>query len=169
MEKDYFQSHFGPISTNRVSSKSLSYNHFLSIPFWSDFNEGSLKDFYGAPVIGRTIKIEVASPNFTRVYNITTDSSGNFKFEVDMAKGIEYKVTYTFEGDDTYVETSTSKTFLVEQLLPAPPAPTEPLLIVAIVVAIGAGVVAVVYMAKKRTAVARTRIEEEFRFFRRLK
>lgn len=153
---------------------------WLPIPFLSPKQEenvtivrleGSLKDFYGAPVIGRTIKIEVASPNYTRVYNITTDSSGNFKFEVDMAKGIEYKVTYTFEGDDVYVETSTSKTFLVEQLLPAPPAPEVPSLAIILVIgAVGAGViVAIVYMARRRTEVARTRIEQEFRFFRRLK
>lgn len=153
---------------------------WLPIPFLSPKQEenitvvrleGSLKDFYGAPVIGRTIKIEVASPNSTRVYNITTDSSGNFKFEVDIVKGIEYKVTYTFEGDDVYVETSTSKTFLVEQLLPAPPAPEVPSLAIILVIgAVGAGViVAIVYMARRRTEVARTRIEQEFRFFRRLK
>ncbi len=132
--------------------------------------EGSLKDFYNAPVAGRTVEIEIASKNLTRVYNVTTDRSGNFRLEVDMAKGVEYTVTYSFGGDDVYVETSSSKSFLVEQLLPAPPAPTPTTLVVAVVlVALGAGVAAIVYMTKKKQAVARTRIESEFRFFRRLK
>jgi len=132
--------------------------------------EGSLKDFYNAPVINRIVKVEIISKNFTRIYNVTTDESGNFRLEVDMAKGIEYTVTYKFEGDDIYVGTTTQKTFLVEQLLPAPIAPEVPtLLIVMVVAVVGAGVVAAaIYLSKKRTAVARARIESEFRFFRRL-
>ena len=134
--------------------------------------QGSLRDFYNAPVANRTIKIEVASPNFTRIYNVTTDESGNFKIEVDMAKGVEYKVTYKFAGDDVYVATSTTKTFTIEQLLPAPPEEMtieEILIFVGIAVGLVAVVAGAIYLAKRTKAKTLARMESEFRFFRRLK
>ena len=134
--------------------------------------EGTLRDFYNAPIANRTIKIEVASPNFTRIYNVTTDSSGNFKIDVDMARGVEYKVTYKFAGDDVYVGTSTTKTFTIEQLLPAPPEEmtiTELLIFVGIAVGLVAVVAGAIYLAKRTKAKTLARMESEFRFFRRLK
>jgi len=134
--------------------------------------EGTLRDFYNAPVPNRTIKIEVASPNFTRIYNVTTDSSGNFKIEVDMARGVEYKVTYKFTGDDVYVGTSTTKTFTIEQLLPAPPEEMtieEILIFVGIAVGLVAVVAGAIYLAKRTKAKTLARMESEFRFFRKLK
>jgi len=134
--------------------------------------EGTLRDFYNAPVPNRTIKIEVASPNFTRIYNVTTDSSGNFKIDVDMAEGVEYKVTYKFAGDDVYVGTSTTKTFTIEQLLPAPPEEmtiTELLIFVGIAIGLVAVVAGAIYLAKRTKAKTLARMESEFKFFRRLK
>ena len=134
--------------------------------------EGTLRDFYNAPVANRTIKIEVASPNFTRIYNVTTDESGNFKIEVDMARGVEYKVTYKFAGDDVYVATSTTKTFTIEQLLPAPPEEMtieEILIFVGIAVGLVAVVAGAIYLAKRTKAKTLARMESEFKFFRRLK
>jgi len=134
--------------------------------------EGTLRDFYNAPVANRMIKIEVASPNYTRIYNVTTDESGNFKIDVDMARGVEYKVTYKFAGDDVYVGTSTTKTFTIEQLLPAPPEEmtiTELLIFVGIAVGLIAVVAGAIYLAKRTKAKTLARMESEFRFFRRLK
>ena len=134
--------------------------------------QGSLKDFYNAPIANKTIKIEVASPNFTRIFNITTDSSGNFKVDVDMVKGVEYKVTYKFAGDDVYVGTSTTKTFTIEQLLPAPPEEItigELLIFVGIAVGLVAIVAGAIYLARRTKAKTLARMESEFRFFRRLK
>jgi len=134
--------------------------------------EGTLRDFYNAPVANKIVRIEVASPNFTRIFNITTDSSGNFKIDVDMARGVEYKVTYKFAGDDVYVGTSTTKTFTIEQLLPAPPEEmtiTELLIFVGIVVGLVAVVAGAIYLAKRTKAKTLARMESEFRFFRRLK
>jgi len=134
--------------------------------------EGTLRDFYNAPVANRMIKIEVASPNYTRIYNVTTDSSGNFKIDVDMARGVEYKVTYKFAGDDVYVSSSTTKTFTIEQLLPAPPEEitiTELLIFVGIAVGLIAVVAGAIYLARRTKAKTLARMESEFRFFRRLK
>jgi len=134
--------------------------------------EGTLRDFYNAPIANKTIKIEVASPNFTRIYNVTTDSSGNFKIDVDMAEGVEYKVTYKFAGDDVYVGTSTTKTFTIEQLLPAPPEEmtiTELLIFVGIAIGLVAVVAGAIYLAKRTKAKTLARMESEFRFFKRLK
>jgi len=134
--------------------------------------EGTLRDYYNAPIANRMIKIEVASPNFTRIYNVTTDSSGNFKIDVDMARGVEYKVTYKFAGDDVYVGTSTTKTFTIEQLLPAPPEEmtiTELLIFVGIAVGLVAVVAGAIYLAKRTKAKTLARMESEFKFFRRLK
>ena len=165
------------IDTNEVRLTYIS--EWLPLPFLAPKQEenvtivrleGTLKDFYGSPIANKPIAIKVSSTNYTRIYNTTTDGSGNFKLEVDMAKGIEYTVTYSFAGNDIYVGTSTSKTFYVESLLPAPPAPTPTLLIAIVVAIIGAGAIfAVIYIAKKRTVVARTRVEGEFKYFRRLK
>jgi len=134
--------------------------------------QGSLRDFYNAPVPNKTIVIKVASPNFTRVYNVTTDSSGNFKIDVDMAEGIEYKVSYKFAGDDVYVSSSTTKTFTIEQLLPAPPEEmtfAELLIFIGIVVGLVAVVAGAIYLARRTKAKTLARMESEFRFFRRLK
>jgi len=135
--------------------------------------EGTLRDFYNAPIANRTIKIEVASPNFTRIYNVTTDSSGNFKVDVDMARGVEYKVTYKFAGDDVYVSSSTTKTFTIEQLLPAPPEEEMTIEEILIFVGIAVGLIAVVagaiYLAKRTKAKTLARMESEFRFFRRIR
>jgi len=134
--------------------------------------EGSLRDYYNAPVPNKRVIIEVASPNYTRIFNVTTDSAGNFRIEIDLARGVEYKVTYKFAGDDVYVGTTTQKTFMVEQLLPAPPAPATPVEIL-LFVAIGIGIVAVVagiiYLSRRAKAQMRARMESEFKFFRRLK
>ena len=134
--------------------------------------QGTLKDFYNSPVPNRDITIEISSAKFTRVFNVTTDASGNFVVETDMARGIEYTITYKFAGDDTYVGTSTSKTFYVEEL-PEELIPveeiTEILIAIAIVIATAGAIVAIAYMAKKNRAVTRARIENEFRFFRKLK
>ena len=134
--------------------------------------EGTLRDFYNAPVANKIVRIEVASPNFTRIYSITTDSSGNFKIDVDMVRGVEYKVIYRFTGDDIYVGTSTTKTFYIEELPIVGEIPIEtPMWIIAtvIVVATIGAIVAIIYLSKKQRAVTRARIEDEFRFFRRLK
>jgi len=151
---------------------------WVPIPFFSpkqDENvtlvrlQGTLKDYYGAAISNKNITIKVASSSFTRLYNVTTDNSGNFKLDIDMAKGIEYTVTYVYDGDDVYVGSLASETFFVEQLPSAPPAQVSTLLVVTVVIAIGAGAAAFVYITRKKTTVARTRIESEFRFFRRLK
>ena len=132
--------------------------------------EGTLRDFYNAPVANKIVKIEIVSPNFTRIYNVTTDESGNFKVDVDMARGVEYKVTYKFAGDDVYVGTSTTKTFTVEQLLPAPPEEIENILIlIGIVVGLAALVAGGIYLARRTKAKTLARMERQFKFFRRLK
>jgi len=132
--------------------------------------KGTLRDFYNAPVANKIVKIEIVSPNFTRIYNLTTDESGNFRIDVDMVRGIEYKVTYKFAGDDVYVGTSTTKTFTVEQLPPAPPEGIEEILIfVGIAIGLVAVVAGAIYLAKRTKAKALARMESEFRFFKRLK
>ena len=157
----------------------ITSSPWIPIPFLSpkqDGNvtvvrfEGSLKDYYNAPVIGKTIKIEISSKNLTRIFNVTTDESGNFRIEVDMAKGIQYTVTYKFEGDDVYVGSSTQKTFLVEQLLPAPIAEGISPLIILLISATGISIVAAaIYLSRKGAAVTRAKIEREFRYFRKLR
>jgi len=165
---------------SKIESKEVRLQR-LSLPFLSSKPaqeeipivrlEGTLRDFYNAPVANKPIIIEVASPNYTRIYNVTTDSSGNFRVDVDMARGVEYKVTYKFAGDDTYVGTSTTKTFTIEQLLPAPPeVEIENLLILAgVVLGLVAVVAGAIYLARRTKAKALARMESEFRFFRRLK
>jgi len=135
--------------------------------------QGTLRDFYNAPIPNRNVTIEVASPNFTRIYNVTTDNSGNFKVDLDMARGVEYTITYRFEGDDTYVGTSTSKTFYVEELpeeeIIEEIISSELLIAVVIVIATVGAIVAIIYISKKQRAVTRAKMESEFKFFRRLK
>ena len=165
------------IESNEV--RLTSAFNWIPIPFLSPKQnenvtvvrlEGSLKDVYGAPVIGRPIKIEISSKNFTRIYNVTTDESGNFRLEVDMAKGVEYQVRYIFEGDDVYVGTSSTKTFYVEQLLLAPVQPTPIALVFVVVVLTGIAIIAVAtYFTRKRAVVTRVKLEREFKYFKRLK
>jgi len=134
--------------------------------------QGSLKDFYSAPIPNKNVTIEIASPNFTRIYNVTTDNSGNFKIDVDLARGVEYTVTYKFGGDDVYVGTTTSKTIYVEELpveeIIFEEVPSWILAVVIVLATVGA-IVAIAYVSKRTKAQQLARMENEFKFFRRLK
>ena len=162
------------IESKEVRLQRLSFPFLSSKPAQEETPivrlEGTLRDFYNAPVANKTVKIEIVSPNFTRIYTLTTDESGNFKVDVDMARGVEYKVTYKFAGDDVYVGTSTTKTFTVEQLLPAPPEEIENILIlIGIVIGLVAVVAGGIYLARKTKAKTLARMENEFKFFKRIK
>ena len=163
------------IETTEVKIKSMSW---LPIPFLSpkqDENvtivrlQGSIKDFYGSPVPNKNLTIEISSTKYTRIYNTTTDSSGNFKLDVDMAKGVEYSVKYSFAGDDVYVGSSTSKTFFVESLPSVVPPEISTLTIAVIAIAGIGAVIGAAYFIRTRTVTARTKVESDFRFFRKLK
>ncbi|RLE41456.1 hypothetical protein DRJ16_06270, partial [Candidatus Woesearchaeota archaeon] len=87
------------------------------------FFEGYLLDYYGSGVPNRTLTIKITNlkTGYTRTINVTTDLSGYWRTPVlELPRGQAYKVTVTFSGDDTYVESSVSKTIMIESLPIAP-------------------------------------------------
>ena len=133
--------------------------------------EGFVRDYYNEPVPNKTIEVIVKSPGNMRIYNITTDGSGNFVIDLDLATGINYTITYKFAGDSVFVGSSTTKNISIEGLpLPPPPKSTSSVLIIA---AVSAGIVAIaggaIYLTRRSKAHMRTKMEDEFKFFKRLK
>jgi hypothetical protein len=136
--------------------------------------EGSVIDYFGAPVPNRNVIIEIKAVGGATTYaNTTTDSSGNFRIQADFATNTTYMITYTLPEDDIYVGTSSVKTLAFEAPTPSPPAPspitipTTAMLAIAILVLIA--IVAVAKSARRKTAEHMLRDMSEFRFFRRVR
>jgi parallel beta-helix repeat protein len=138
--------------------------------------EGSVIDYFGAPVPNRNIIIEIKAVGGATTYaNTTTDSSGNFVAQANFTTNTTYMITYTLPEDDIYVGTSSVKTLTFEAIAP-PPAPspigvTIPITVIVAVIAL-ATIIAVVAIAKsvrRKTAEHMLGDMSEFRFFRRVR
>jgi hypothetical protein len=138
--------------------------------------EGSVMDYFGAPVPNRNVIIEIrAVGGAVRYANTTTDNSGNFRTQTDFTTNTTYTVTYILPEDDTYVGASSVKTLTYEAIAP-PPAPspigitiptTVIVAIVALVVIIA--IVAVARSVKKKTVKHMLEDMSDFEFFKRVK
>jgi hypothetical protein len=138
--------------------------------------EGSIMDYFGAPVPNRNVIIEIRAVGGTvRYANTTTDSSGNFRTQTDFTTNTTYTVTYILPEDDTYAGTSSVKTLTYEAIAP-PPAPgpieiTIPTTVIVAVIALVA-IIAIVAVAKSvRRKTVKHMLEDmsDFEFFRRVK
>jgi len=138
--------------------------------------EGSVMDYFGAPVPNRNVIIEIrAVGGAVRYANTTTDSSGNFRTQTDFTTNTTYTVTYILPEDDTYAGASSVKTLTYEAIAP-PPAPgpvgiTIPTTVIVAVIALVA-IIAVAAVAKSvRRKTVKHMLEDmsDFEFFRRVK
>ncbi|GEM_PF-2113034 len=82
---------------------------------------GTLEDYYGAPVVNRTVIVTVQRKGGGSQQSLTaiTDGEGLFRaglFTVE--RGVEYVVNVAYGGDDTYVESSASTTFIIPATSP---------------------------------------------------
>jgi hypothetical protein len=137
--------------------------------------EGSVMDYFGAPVPNRNVIIEIkAVGGAVRYANTTTDSSGNFRTQTDFTTNTTYTVTYILPEDDTYAGTSSVKTLTYEAIAP-PPAPspigiTIPTTVIVAIVALVV-IIAVATVAKSvRKKTVKHTLEDlnDFEFFRKL-
>jgi len=138
--------------------------------------EGSVMDYFGAPVPNRNVIIEIrAVGGAVRYANTTTDSSGNFRTQTDFTTNTTYTVTYILPEDDTYAGASSVKTLTYEAIAP-PPAPspigiTIPTTVVVAVIALAViiAIVAVARSVRKKTVKHMLEDMSDFEFFRRVK
>jgi len=138
--------------------------------------EGSIMDYFGAPVPNRNVIIEIKAVGGATTYaNTTTDSSGNFVAQANFTTNTTYMITYTLPEDDIYVGTSSVKTLTFET--PSqPPAPspigiTIPTTVIVAVIALVAiiAVAAVAKSVRKKTVKHVLEDMNDFEFFRRVK
>ena len=102
--------------------------------------EGMITDYYGNGLPSKQIIVNITNPEtgFTLSLNATTDVTGYFKTDIiRLVRGKQYEVKTIYQGDDTYVESISTKYFTIE----APPAPIEVIgipteYIIAIIIAI---------------------------------
>lgn len=97
-------------SMNKEDSK-------LEITSTDSLSEGDnltvqLSDAKNTPLPGKTIKISL---NNSEEYTVKTDSNGIATLTLSEDNIGTYNVTCTFEGDDTYKESSTSKVITIEK------------------------------------------------------
>jgi len=138
--------------------------------------EGSVMDYFGAPVPNRNVIIEIrAVGGAVRYANTTTDSSGNFRTQTDFTTNTTYTITYILPEDDTYVGASSVKTLTYEAIAP-PPAPspigiTIPTTVIVAVIALVViiAIVAVARSVRKKTVKHMLEDMSDFEFFRRVK
>jgi hypothetical protein len=138
--------------------------------------EGSVMDYFGAPVPNRNVIIEIRTVGgAVRYANTTTDSSGNFRTQTDFTTNTTYMITYILPEDDTYVGASSVKTLTYEAIAP-PPAPspigiTIPTTVIVAVIALVViiAIVAVARSVRKKTVKHMLEDMSDFEFFRRVK
>jgi parallel beta-helix repeat protein len=139
--------------------------------------EGSVIDYFGAPVPNRNVIIEIKAVGGATTYaNTTTDSSGNFVAQANFTTNTTYMITYTLPEDSIYVGTSSVKTLTYEAIpLPTPtPSPigvtiSITVIFAVIILATIIAVVAVARSARRKTAKQVLEDMNEFRFFRRVR
>jgi hypothetical protein len=137
--------------------------------------EGSIMDYFGAPVPNRNVIIEIrAVGGAVRYANTTTDSSGNFRTQTDFTTNTTYTVTYILPEDDTYAGTSSVKTLTYEAIAPPAPSPigiTIPTTVIVAVIALVViiAIVAVARSVRKKTVKHMLEDMSDFEFFRRVK
>jgi hypothetical protein len=140
--------------------------------------EGSVIDYFGAPVPNRNVIIEIKAVGGATTYaNTTTDSSGNFVAQANFTTNTTYMITYTLPEDDIYVGTSSVKTLTFEAPSQPPPPVPSPIgvtipttVIVAIVVLVVIiTVVAVARSARRKTAEHMLEDMSDFEFFKKIR
>jgi len=137
--------------------------------------EGSIEDYFGAPVQNRNVVIEIVSSSGIKRYaNTTTDASGNFRTETDFITNTSYLITYILPEDDIYAGATSIKSLTYEAISPPPPPGFQPpeissTVIVAIVAVVAISAIAIMAKTLRKKATQRIIDSGDFRFFRRLK
>ena len=90
----------------------------LEITSPDSLNEGDnltvkLSDAQNQPLSGKTVKISLKNSSASKEYAVTTDSNGTAVLTLSEENIGTFNVTCSFEGDETYKETSTSKEITV--------------------------------------------------------
>lgn len=89
-----------------TSSESLKDNENITI---------KLSDLNNNPIADKNIKISLSNSNDTQEYTVKTDTNGIATLNLSEGHIGTYNLTCTFDGDDKYKETSSSKEITIEK------------------------------------------------------